>query len=247
MKKTFKASTIISLILGSLAVTGLSIQANAAEGYLTENQVPNSLNILPLPPTANSAGQVRDNAIFQDMQALKGTARWNQAAIDADLTDEHLGRPFSKAFGIEINEKNTPTLFAMMKKIYSDSNFTTKSAKEHYQRTRPFIKNNVKTCTPQDEAILKLNGSYPSGHTTIGWTYALLLAELRPDRQDQIIKRGYEYGQSRVVCNMHWQSDVDAGRVIAAAQFARLQADPQFQKDLKTAKKEIQRLVKAKN
>ena len=247
MQKTFKASTIISLIIGSMAVSSLCIQANAADSYLAENQLPNSLNILPVPPTLNSAGQVRDNAIFQDMQALKGTERWNQAAIDADLTDEHLGRPFSEAFGVEINEKNTPTLFAMMQKLRTDSNLTTKSAKEHYKRTRPFIKNSVETCTPQDEAMLKLNGSYPSGHTTIGWTYALLLAELRPDRQDQIIKRGYEYGQSRVVCNMHWQSDVDAGRVIAAAQFARLQADPQFQKDLKKAQKEVQRLVKVQN
>ncbi len=246
MQKTFKASIIVSLIIGSIAITGLSITANAADGYLTESQVPNSLKNLPLPPQENSAGQVRDNAIFQDMQAQKGTARWAQAAIDADLTDEHLGRPFSEAFGLEINEKNTPTLFSMMQKIRSDSNVTTKSAKQHYNRTRPFISMKVSTCTPQDESTLKSNGSYPSGHTTIGWTYALLLAELRPDRQDEIIQRGYEYGQSRVVCNMHWQSDVDAGRVIAAAQFARLQADSQFQKDLKRAKQELERLVKVK-
>ncbi|MDY6462829.1 acid phosphatase [Acinetobacter faecalis] len=246
MQKTFKASIIVSLIIGSIAITGLSITANAADGYLTESQVPNSLKNLPLPPQENSAGQVRDNAIFQDMQAQKGTARWAQAAIDADLTDEHLGRPFSEAFGLEINEKNTPTLFSMMQKIRSDSNVTTKSAKQHYNRKRPFISMKVSTCTPQDESTLKSNGSYPSGHTTIGWTYALLLAELRPDRQDEIIQRGYEYGQSRVVCNMHWQSDVDAGRVIEAAQFARLQADSQFQKDLKRAKQELERLVKVK-
>ena len=245
MQKTFKASTIVSLIIGSIAITGLSITANAADGYLTASQVPNSLKILPLPPQENSAGQVRDNAIFQDMQAQEGSARWAQAAVDADLTDEHLGRPFSEVFGLEINEKNTPTLFSMMQKIRLDSNVTTKSAKQHYNRTRPFISMKVATCTPQDETTLKSNCSYPSGHTTIGWTYALLLAELRPDRQNEIIQRGYEYGQSRVVCNMHWQSDVDAGRVIAAAQFARLQADPQFRKDLKKAKKEIQHLIKA--
>lgn len=245
MQKTFKASTIVSLIIGSIAITGLSITANAADGYLTASQVPNSLKILPLPPQENSAGQVCDNAIFQDMQAQEGSARWAQAAVDADLTDEHLGRPFSEVFGLEINEKNTPTLFSMMQKIRLDSNVTTKSAKQHYNRTRPFISMKVATCTPQDETTLKSNGSYPSGHTTIGWTYALLLAELRPDRQNEIIQRGYEYGQSRVVCNMHWQSDVDAGRVIAAAQFARLQADPQFRKDLKKAKKEIQHLIKA--
>lgn len=245
MQKTFKASTFVSLVIGSIAITGMSITANAAEGYLQAEQAPNSLSILPLPPTANSAGQIRDDAIFKDMQSQKGTARWAQAAIDADLSDEHLGIPFSEAFGLEISEKNTPIVYSIMQKIRADSNYTTKSAKKHYNRTRPFVSFKVATCTPQDEEKLKLNGSYPSGHTTIGWTSALVLAELRPDRQNEIIKRGYEFGQSRVVCNMHWQSDVDAGRVVAAAQFARLQADSHFQKDMKKAKKEIQRLLKS--
>lgn len=96
---------------------------------------------------------------------------------------------------------------------------------------------NTHTCTPQDEGKLRMNGSYPSGHTTLGWTMALVLAEIRPERQNQLLQRGYEYGQSRVICGAHWQSDVDAGRILGAAVFARLHADERFVAALNEAKK----------
>ena len=66
------------------------------------------------------------------------------------------------------------------------------------------------TCNPEQQEELSTNGSYPSGHTAIGWATALVLAEINPDRQNEILKRGFEMGQSRVICGYHFQSDVDA-------------------------------------
>lgn len=111
-------------------------------------------------------------------------------------------------------------------------------------RLRPFVFFGSHSCTPNDEAVLSKNGSYPSGHTTIGWSSALILAEIRPDRQNEILKRGYEFGQSRVICGVHWQSDVDAGRITGSAEVARLHADKNFMKTLEEAKREIQKKVK---
>jgi acid phosphatase (class A) len=45
-------------------------------------------------------------------------------------------------------------------------------------------------------------------------------------------------GISRVICNVHWQSDVDAGRMMGAAAVARLHADEDFLADLRKAKAE---------
>ena len=53
------------------------------------------------------------------------------------------------------------------------------------------------------------------------------------------LKRGYAYGQSRVVCRAHWQSDTTAGRVMASATFARLQSDPTFAAQLGLARTEM--------
>ena len=120
----------------------------------------------------------------------------------------------------------------------------TRSAKKYYNRIRPFKYYNVPTCNSKQEGELSTNGSYPSGHTTIGWAEALVLAEINPDRQNEILKRGFEMGQSRVICGYHWQSDVDAARVVASAVVARLHANKEFQKCLEAAKKEFAKLVK---
>ena len=88
------------------------------------------------------------------------------------------------------------------------------------------------------EALME-SGSYPSGHTTLGWMWALILAEIAPERINAILSRGLAFGESRVVCNVHWESDVTAGRILGAGVVARLHADAAFRKDLEAAKAEF--------
>ena len=75
-------------------------------------------------------------------------------------------------------------------------------------------------CTPEDDEALRADGSYPSGLTAIGWGWALILAQLMPDRADAILERGRAFGESRAVCNVHWYSDVVAGRIVGSAAVA---------------------------
>ena len=56
--------------------------------------------------------------------------------------------------------------------------------------------------------------------------------------------RGYMYGQSRVIAGYHWQSDVDAARLVASAAVARLHADKRFIKLMKKARREYLKLSK---
>ena len=111
--------------------------------------------------------------------------------------------------------------------------------KDQYQRTRPFMVNKEPTCTPDEEAHLTKDGSYPSGHTAIGWAWALILSEVAPDRADAIFARGRAFGESRVICNVHWNSDVVEGRLVGAAAVARLHSDPAFRAEMKAAKAEL--------
>jgi acid phosphatase (class A) len=99
--------------------------------------------------------------------------------------------------------------------------------------------NDAPTCTPEEQPMLEKDGSYPSGHSAIGWAWALVLAEVAPERADTILARGLAFGESRMVCNVHWRSDVEAGRTMAAATVARLHADPTFVADLVEAKREV--------
>lgn len=76
-------------------------------------------------------------------------------------------------------------------------------------------------------------------HASIGWACALTLAEIAPDRANAILARGLAYGQSRVVCGVHWKSDVEAGRVVGASTVSRLRAGAVFAAQLSAARKEI--------
>jgi acid phosphatase (class A) len=99
------------------------------------------------------------------------------------------------------------------------------------------------TAVPVEEEELRHSGSYPSGHSARGWAIALVLAEINPANQDAILKRGLDYGESRVIAGYHYQSDVDAARLAASAAVARLHADDAFAKQMVKAKKEFARII----
>ncbi len=67
--------------------------------------------------------------------------------------------------------------------------------------------------------------SYPSGHTTYGYTGAVLLAVLVPERYAQMIARGAEYGNDRVIMGSHYVMDVLGGRTLALYDMAHLLAN----------------------
>ncbi|MBR7513679.1 phosphatase PAP2 family protein, partial [Mycobacterium tuberculosis] len=68
----------------------------------------------------------------------------------------------------------------LLQRSLVDAGLATYAAKDHYKRTRPFVFYKEKTCFPADEASLRSDGSYPSGHTAIGWAWALLLRDRGP-------------------------------------------------------------------
>ena len=214
--------------------------------FLEESQVASSLDLLPPPPSATSILFLYDKARYDEGKLLRNTPRGDQAAQDARVDGNGVPFAFSEAFGIAITPEKTPEIQKLVINMREDAgDLATRSAKEHYMRVRPFAFFDEMTCNPEQQKELSTNGSYPSGHTAIGWATALVLAEINPDRQNEILKRGYEMGQSRVICGYHFQSDVDAARLVAGAVVARLHADEGFTKQLQKAKDEFAKLQKA--
>lgn len=71
--------------------------------------------------------------------------------------------------------------------------------------------------------------SYPSGHTTYGYAGSLLLAILVPERYQQMVARGAEYGNSRILMGAHYAMDVLGGRTLTTYDLAHLLAnDPAY-------------------
>ncbi len=210
-----------------------------ARGYLDRKALPDSLALLPGPPAEGSAQQAADLAAHRAYRALRGTPRWQLAADDANLKFPKAAETFSCALDLTISQERTPHLNMLLRRSLVDAGLATYAAKNAYARTRPFVVLEEATCAPADEPALSKDGSYPSGHAALGWAWALILAELAPDRANAVLQRGYEFGQSRVICGVHWQSDVDVGRVVGAAAVARLHADPVFRAQMTAARAEI--------
>jgi acid phosphatase (class A) len=209
------------------------------QGYLTRTTIPNSFDLLPAPPAAGSAAFAMDEEIATSTFALRGTPRWTQAISDANLRFPHAAGTFSCAVNAPITEADTPHLYMLLHRSLTDAAIATYAAKEHYNRQRPFLINKEPICTPEEQEALAKEGSYPSGHTSIGWAWALIMTEVAPDSTDAVLARGLSFGESRNVCNAHWRSDVLAGRVIGASTVARLHAEDVFRAELDIARAEL--------
>ena len=67
----------------------------------------------------------------------------------------------------------------------------------------------------------------------------MILSQLAPDRAEALLARGGDYATSRMVCNVHWMSDTEAGMAVGAAAFARLQNNVLFQATMLAARAEL--------
>jgi len=206
-------------------------------GYLDPADLPNAQKFLPPPPAAGSASLASDEETYSATRKLRGTPRWALATKDADLTFPNAAQTFSCALGLTISPEQTPHLNMLVRRVRADASRANDKAKDLYKRQRPYLAHGDTSCTPQEK---HKNDSYPSGHSSIGWAWALVLAEIAPDRADRIFSRGLAFGESRVVCGVHWKSDVEAGRVVGASAVSRLHANPVFAAQLELARKEIE-------
>lgn len=236
-------------LFSGLMVSGALLTAASAQASTTvlENtplhtpsQAVNSLYYLPPPPKEDSPGFTRDKADYLAGYAMKGSPRWRQATQDARLDTASMAKTFSPALGVTISETQTPATWKMIGSLMMPgSDYAPGDAKKYYMRTRPFVVYGHHTCLPEDEAELRKDGSYPSGHTSYGTLMGLVLADAKPERAQELAKRAYEFGQSRVICGAHWQSDVDAGRYVGAVEFAHLLTLPAFVTALQEVKQEL--------
>lgn len=208
-------------------------------GYLQSEEYPNSLELIPAPPAKGSAALALDEEIHRKSIELRGTPRWDIAAKDAVLSFPEAAETFSCVLNIPVTEKDTPHLYILLRRTLADAGLSTYTAKNKYQRKRPFMQNDEPICTPEEESSLRTDGSYPSGHTAIGWAWALILTEIAPDRAGAILARGRAFGESRNICNVHWRSDVIEGRFVGAAAVARLHTNPAFLAEVEAAKAEV--------
>ncbi len=225
--------------LGAVPEFHPELGLGALKGYLDPKALPNSVALIPPPPVLGSAAFAHDEEVARATFGLRDTPRFKLAVSDFDLKLSKLTDDFSCALDAQITEANAPYLSTLLRRSFSDLALSSYAAKNYYRRKRPFQQNQGPMGVPEYRARLEKDPSYPSGHTAVGWGFALILSELWPDRADQLLARGRAFGESRMVVNHHWYSDVVWGRVVGAATVAQLHADPTFRADMDAARDEV--------
>lgn len=249
MRKIFSALFVVIMFFGMPCraeedVATLTGANNVFAGddemsFLTLEEIPTGAKFLPMPPKPGKNAFYNDWSRYEWGKTMRDTERGLQAKKDAVHTLEYFSEIFSKPFGIEISKENTPEIYTLLDRLLATTRMCNQKSKARLMRIRPFVQFHEPTPVPEDEERLGSNSSYPSGHTTMGWAVALVLAEINPLNQDEIIARGFEYGESRVIVGFHYQSDVDAARIITSTLINRLHANQDFMMQLQKAKEEF--------
>lgn len=234
----------LHLLLNAMRLTGVimmalvctSLSATTAEAFLTEDDYADYAAMF-CPPGPNDPLFFNDLCQHARAHELWGTPRAEAARQDYPW-DIGVAKRFEEAYGQAISQEETPELYVLLERTAMDASIAIQAVKKYYKRVRPYVYFGESTLISDDEEVLRTNGSFPSGHSVIGWVYALLLGELAPERQNEIFKRGLDFGLSRVIANYHWQSDIEVGRVIASMVVARLHACGAFREQLDRARQE---------
>lgn len=206
--------------------------------YMPASALPDAVRILPQPPAAGSPLAMADAAVFRQTRALKGSARWAMATADVDGSLQAMLDHFACAMGMRLTPADSPSITQLFARMALTGATFVQAPKDHYQRARPYLKTGLSICEPETEHLAG-DGDYPSGHTTAGWTMALVLAELLPDRATDVLARGRAYGESRAICGSHSVSAVQAGYMTASAYVAALHGSAEYRHDLDAARAEL--------
>lgn len=188
------------------------------------SQLPDSV----IKPNLETVTSINLNAVQASRhQALADAEGINYLYFLSDAMGPRLGKAFLAAY-----DKGELSKAAALIKA---SEVSTSAAKKHFNNPRPFlIQGNTIHLVP-DDVVVKDNkpytadgGSFPSGHTNTGYTDALLMAEMVPERFEALVERGARYGYSRIVLGVHYPLDVMGSRMVAQRNVANYLNDPKY-------------------
>ena len=198
----------------------MNAAAVAKGGHFVKPEAFDIAKILPEPPAAGSLAAQSDLEAVLQAQAWRTPEQAEWALfIDKDNPFNHasvLGAWFTKA--------NLPGTAALLSDVTEDTNAVGALTKKFFSRPRPSqIDPRVQPLVP-----VPATAAYPSGHVTRAFTWALVLAEIFPDKREELLARAHRAGWGRVLAGIHFPTDLVGGRLLAEAVVAELKKSAAF-------------------
>ena len=205
----------------------------AASAALLEPSQVDASRLLPPPPVA---GSVEEKAEFDELRTIAARSTPQMRAIAKHDAEDETPDIFNATIGFDLAAR--PATFKLLKMVVEEEDGDTKGAKAFFHRERPYaVDASLKTCTPVKPG--KAANSYPSGHASLSFSTGVVLASLMPEKSQAILARASEYAEHRLVCGVHFRSDIVAGQQFGTVLALRLMQNPQFQAQMNLARAEL--------
>jgi acid phosphatase (class A) len=214
---------------GILSFLIFSARLLAQAPYLTAGH-PDGIALLAPPPAAGSAEEAADLASVRAVFQGRTPEELYRAKKDYGLSLFL----FAPAIGTNFQAGRFPKTEALYGKVKASIGPAIDAPKNYWKRKRPYILDPQLALGDPEPSF-----SYPSGHSSRGTVYALLVADLFPEKKDAVLAIGRTLGWDRVLIGKHFPTDVQAGRILAQAIYRELLKDAAFQHDLAEAKAEV--------
>jgi acid phosphatase (class A) len=218
-------------------VTGAKPAKTTELHYLTAGK-PDAATLLAPQPLAGSPEQAADMAETIAVHQKYAINDQIVAKVEPKLTIFE----FTPAIGSFFQPGKFPKTEEFLKNVREDTEAVEDKGKDYFKRPRPYTVNPELARGATD---LEKSFSYPSGHSTRGTVFALVLAELFPDKTEAILAEGREIGWHRVEIARHYPTDIYAGRVLAQAIVRELKTSEKFKEALAESQKEIATVLAA--
>ena len=226
------------LCIGVVAALTLFAQAARKPIFVSAQQL-DVASVLPDPPANDSPQTAAEIAELHHMQETRSAsevahAKGDDVEEDIFIFKDVLGEKFVKAA--------LPMTAVLSNHVHSDEGVIVGPAKKYFKRPRPF--NFDHTIKPVCRTNSDLTDyAYPSGHSTTGYLEALVLTMMVPEKRDAILVRADDYAHSRLICGVHYPTDVAASKFVAYAMIGVMMDNPQFKQEFEAAKTETRRAL----
>lgn len=201
--------------------------------YYIDPMVLDLASLVPPPAAVGSAANTAELAELHRIEQARTPEQLAAAKVDEADEDMFL---YKTVLGAGFNAEALPVTAELGVHVKNEQSVAGGALKAVFQRPRPYQTD--KTLHPACELTEAAN-SYPSGHALTGYMEGLTLAELVPEKRTEILARADEYAHNRLVCGVHYPSDVEASRRVAYLVFGYMMATPRFQHDLAAARVEM--------
>ncbi|WVH09107.1 MAG: hypothetical protein EoVTN8_429 [Fluviibacter phosphoraccumulans EoVTN8] len=194
--------------------------------------------ILPALPPDNSPDAEAERTYVKASMADATPAQREAAKKDAANESVRLFADTLPGFDLD----QLPATKALFKTVRANENIQTGIFKDYFNRQRPYqVDSSITPCLPPKN--FDINASDPSGHTTMAFSSAVILANLLPDYAPAIMRRAETYGRHRIVCGAHHPFDVRSGQVLDTLIGTILLKTPALQPQLDAAHSELAKAI----